>query len=166
MRLKPVPPAPEDRERLRRARRGVPLVPGSEADCCARLRGRLDLPTRDVARTWLTFLRALGLAEETSQGFARTREDLAEVALGEAFREGVFGAREALDALAAADEPLPPEAVFEDVEAVVPEWERHKDPAWRDTWHERVTRLLRWAALFGLAERTEGGYRPADVGER
>jgi hypothetical protein len=166
MRLKPVPPAPEDRERLRRARRAVPLVPGSEADCCARLRQRLDLPTRDVARTWLTFLRALGLAEETSQGFARTREDLAEVALGEAFREEVFGAREALDALAAADEPLDAAAVFGAVEDVVPQWERHKDPAWRDTWHERVARLLDWAALFGLVERAEGGYRLVEGGER
>jgi hypothetical protein len=162
MRLKPVPPVPEDLDRLWTARKAVPLVPGSEDDCCARLQRRMDLPGRDQARTWLTFLRALGLAEETAQGFARTREDVDTEALADRFREGVFAAREVLDALDAADEPLDVDAVFERVESVVPNWERHKDPAWEDTWRERVARILAWAVLLGLVEEADGEYRPGD----
>lgn len=162
MRLKPVPPAPADPERLRSARRAVPLVPGSENDCCARIRRRLDLPGRDAARTWLTFLRALGLVEETSRGYARTRDSFAMEAVRPAFVEGVFGAREVLVVLEDAGDPLAPDAVFERVVDVVPQWERHSDPAWRETWRERVARLLAWAALLGLADADGGTYRLAD----
>lgn len=158
MRLKPVPPAPGDLDELRTARRAVPLVPGSENDCCARLQERIDLPSRDVARTWLTFLRALGLAEEKTGGFARTRSDLERAVVAGRFRERVFGAREVLAVLESAGGLLTAEATFERVEHVVPRWERHRDPEWRDTWQERIERLLEWAVLFGLAERVDGGY--------
>jgi len=163
MRLKPVPPAPDDREVLREARRAVPLVPGSENDCCARIGRRLDLPGRDDARTWLTFLRALGLAEETSRGYARTRDDLEWDAVRAAFLDGVYAAREVVDAVAAADGPLAPEGAFERVADAVPRWERDRDPAWQETWRERVARLLAWGALLGLLGETDGGaYRLAD----
>jgi hypothetical protein len=162
MRLKPVPPAPEDLDRLWAARKGVPLVPGSEDDCCARIRDRLALPGRDEARTWLTFLRALGLAKETSTGYARTREDVDRAALAGRFESGVFAASEVLEAVADADEPLDPGAVFERVEEVVPHWERQKNPAWEDTWRERVARILAWAALLGLIEGVDGRYRTAN----
>jgi hypothetical protein len=162
MRLKPVPPAPEDLDRLWAARRGVPLVPGSEDDCCARIRDRLGLAGRDEARTWLTFLRALDLAEETSTGYARTREEVDPAALARRFESGVFAAREVLDAVAADDQPVGLDAVFEAVEGVVPRWERQKGPGWRDRWRERVARILAWAALLGLVERVDGGYRATD----
>jgi hypothetical protein len=162
MRRKPVPPAPDERDRLRVARKAVPLVPGSEDDCCARIQRRMDLPGRDEARTWLTFLRALGLAKETAEGFARTREDLDWEHLPGAFLDGVFAAREVLAELDEASEPLAPDEVFEAVEDLVPQWERHKDPTWRDTWRERVARILAWAVLLGLAERNDDGYRVAD----
>jgi hypothetical protein len=162
MRRKPVPPAPDERDRLREARRAVPLVPGSEDDCCARIQRRMDLPGRDEARTWLTFLRALGLAEETAEGYARTRDDLDWEALPTAFLDGVFAAREVLAELDEAGEPLAPDAAFEAVADHVPQWERHKDPTWRDTWRGRVARILDWAVLFGLAERVDGTYRLAD----
>lgn len=157
MRLKPVPPAPDDRDRLRQARRSVPLVPGSENDCCARIQRRIDVPERDEARTWLTFLRALGLVEETARGYARTRHDLEWDATAAAFRDGVFAAREVLAALDDAGEPLPPDAIFDRVEHLVPQWERHRDPTWRDTWRERVERLLDWAVLFELVEHHDDG---------
>lgn len=173
MRLKPVPAPPEDLAGLATARRAVPLVPGSEDDCCARLQGRLDLVSRREARTWLTFLRALELAEETATGFARTRlaDDDGDDAgrdlpprseLAASFEANVFAAREVLDALVDADEPLDADETFRRVEEVVPGWERHKDAAWRDAWRDRVARLLGWAELFGLAERVASGFEPGD----
>lgn len=161
-RLKPVPEAPGDLEGLRDARRAVPLVPGTESDCCARLQDRLDLDSRDEARTWLTFLRALGLAAETRRGFARTREEFSEAALASALREDVYAVREVLAALEAAEDPLEPAAVFDRVEDVVPQWERHKDPDWRTSWRERTGRILAWTELLGLAEHVDGRYRPVE----
>jgi hypothetical protein len=161
MRLKPVPEPPAALSTVEDARRAVPLVPGTEDDCCARLLDRLALRSRDEARTWLTFLRALGLVEERDRGFVRTRDDADREALATAFREGVFGARELLDALADADDPLDVAAAFERFEPTVPRWERHKSGAWRTTWRERVARLLEWSVLLGLAERVDGTYRPA-----
>ncbi len=159
MRLKPIPEAPNDLEVVERAQRAVPLVPGSEDDCCARLLRRIDLESRDEARTWLTFLRTLGLVEKGTNGFTRTRTDVERDPLASAFRERVFGAREVLDAMAAADGPLAPDGAFEAVEPAIPEWERNKN-AWQRTWRERARRLLAWTALLGLAERVDGGYRP------
>lgn len=158
MRLKPVPPAPGDRDALWAHREAVPLVPKPEDDCCARLVDRRGVPSRDEARTWLTFLRALGLVAEDDRGFHRTRTDPAPEELADRFRERVFGAREVLSALAAADGALDAGAVFERFEPTVPHWERHKDPAWRRSWRERVGRLLDWAALLGLATETPDGY--------
>ncbi|PSP80140.1 hypothetical protein BRC81_02825 [Halobacteriales archaeon QS_1_68_20] len=159
MRLKPVPEPPGDLETVERAQRAVPLVPGTEDDCCARLEQRLDLDSRDTARTWLTFLRALGLVEEGTSGFTRTRAEIDRETLAESFRGGVFGAREVLDALAA-EGRLSPEEAFDRFEQHVPEWERHKGAGWQRTWRERVRRLLEWAVLLGLAERADGSYRP------
>lgn len=158
VRFKPVPDPPADRSGLAAASRAVPLVPGSEDDCCARLGRRLDLP-RDEARTWLTFLRALGLAERTGRGFVRTGRDPEGEAVVAAFRDRVFGAREVLAALEAADESLTAGATFERVADAVPAWERGKAHDWRATWGERVAALLDWAVLFGLADRDGDRYR-------
>jgi hypothetical protein len=163
MKFKFVPEAPADLAFVADAQRAVPLVPGREDDCCARLLSRLDLPSRDVARTWLTFLRALRLAEETDDGFRRLDADPTPEALRPALRERVFGAEETLATLSAADAPLSPEAAFEAFVDRVPRWEHHKRPRdWRAEWRERHGRLLEWLVLLGLAERVDGGYVLAD----
>ncbi|PSQ19548.1 hypothetical protein BRD00_01395 [Halobacteriales archaeon QS_8_69_26] len=161
VRRKPVPPVPDSLDRVAEVRGAVPLVPGSVEDCCSRLVGRAGVPSRDEARTWLTFLSALGLVAESDRGFARTREpaDPDSETLARAFREGVYGAREVLELLVAADEPLDADAVFEEFREHVPNWERMRDDAWERTWRERVARLLGWAALLGLVREAEGSYR-------
>ncbi|WP_227353710.1 hypothetical protein [Haladaptatus salinisoli] len=159
MKFKLVPEAPDDLALLADAQRAVPLVPGTEDDCCARLMERLDFPSRDVARTWLTFLRALGLAEETQSGFVRVRRDVDRDELADAFETRVYGVSAVLDRLDDSD-PLSTEAAFEEFRGEIPTWERHKDPSRvEDVWRERVENLLDWAVLFGLAERTDEGYR-------
>lgn len=161
MKFKPVPEPPEGLDGVADAQRAVPLVAGSENDCCARLGNRLGLPRED-ARTWLTFLRALELAEETDSGFARTRRDVDQDALAAAFRKRVFGASDLLTVLDAADRPLSSDETFDRFADRVPTWERHKNPgSWETIWRERVDNLLGWAALLGIAERTADGYRPA-----
>lgn len=158
MRFKLVPPAPASLDALEEARRAVPLVPASEADCVARLVRRLDLPSRDVARTWLTYLRALELVEETGSGFRRCRADPTTDDLRAAFRDRVFGAEEVLSALDAAGR-ADIEDAFARVRDRVPAWERHKAPnRWTDVWRDRTEATLEWAVLLGLAERVDGGY--------
>ncbi len=158
MRFKPVPDAPGSLDAVAAARRAVPLVPDSEDDCCARLARRCDLPSRDAARTWLTFLRALDLAEETEDGKFRRRADPEPDRLREAFVERVFGARELLAALDAADDPLTADAAFDALRGRVPAWERHRSASWEADWRDRTERLLEWAELLGLAEKRDGGY--------
>ena len=159
MKFKLVPEPPADLDFVATAQRAVPLVPGSEDDCCARLLDRTDLPSRDVARTWLTFLRALGLAEERASGFTRTREDPEPGFLREQFSENVFGADAMLEILADAAAPLSADAVFERFRDEVPTWEHHKNPnSWEEIWRERVAYLLDWAVLLGLAEVVDGAY--------
>lgn len=152
-----VVPAPREVD-LEDARRAVPLVPEREDDCCVRLAADLGLRSRDEAREWLTFLRALGLVERGPSGFRRVRREADPGALREAFRERVYGAEEALCVLADADGPLPAGAVFECLREHVPPWERarHTDP--ERVWRERTERLLEWLARLGLAERADGGY--------
>ena len=158
-RFKPVPDAPDSLDALAAVQGAVPLVPGSEDDCCARLVRRCDLPDRDAARTWLTFLRALELAEETADGsYRRRRADPDPAALRESFREKVFGARELLDALGSSDDALDADAAFAALRGRVPRWERHRSASWEADWRDRTARLLAWAALLGLAERRDGGY--------
>ncbi|AXG05920.1 hypothetical protein DU500_05395 [Haloplanus rubicundus] len=152
MRFKPVPPAPEAFEYVTRVQRAVPLVPGTEDDCCARLVGRLDLSDRDAARTWLTFLRALELAEETPSGYRRTDAEPTVEGCREAFLTRVFAADAVRDALAS-EGPLAVDAAFEAVRERVPRWERHRDAEWTAVWRERVGRLLDWLVLLEAAER-------------
>ncbi|WP_323190715.1 hypothetical protein [Halostella sp. PRR32] len=160
MRFKEIPAPPESLDFLAEAQRAVPLVPEPENDCCARLTDRTSVSDRETARTWLTFLRALELVEETDRGYARVRGDPDPDELAGAFRERVFGAREVLSLLG--DHPLTVAEVFEQFEPTVPQWERHRNPqTWRSQWKTRVERLLEWAALLGLAERTGSGYEAA-----
>ena len=154
-----VVPEPRSPAFVREAQRALPLVPGSENDCCSRLMDRTDLSARDAAREWITFLRALGLAEETSSGFRRLRRDPDSADFARAFRERIFGAETVLDILDTADEPLAVEAVFERFRHRVPNWERHRRSDWKGEWHERVRRLLDWAVVFDLAARDDERYR-------
>ncbi|MFB6221277.1 MAG: hypothetical protein ABEH90_07540 [Halolamina sp.] len=163
MRLKPLPPVPDaGLDAVAAAQQAVPLVPGSENDCCARLMRRRGFESRDVARTWLTFLRALELAEGTDSGFKRTDRDPTPENVRASFLNRVYGAEEALTALRDTEEPLPPAAAFERLRGTVPGWERHKQRGWEDAWEERVGDLLDWLVLLGLAERTDDGYIAAD----
>jgi hypothetical protein len=155
VKFKPVPPAPDEFDYVGRVQRAVPLVPGTEDDCCARLVDRLDLPSRDGARTWLTFLRALELAEETPSGYRRTDAEPTVAGCREAFLDRVFAA-EAVHETLAATGPLAPSEAFERVRERIPAWERHRDAAWTDTWRERVGRLLDWLVLLDAAERVDG----------
>jgi len=158
MRFKLLPEPPESLDLVADAQRAVPLVPGTEDDCCARLMRRLDFPSRDVARTWLTFLRALELAAETPSGFVRESTEPTPEQIRTAFQERVYGAREVLDSLAT-DDPRTLDEVFAEFEERVPVWETHRAAGdWRDVWRERVERILGWAVLLDLAAERDDGY--------
>lgn len=156
MRIKLVPPPPAELSAVRVAQRAVPLVPGTEADCCGRIAARLDLASPDVARTWLAFLRGLGLVREGQRGFVRTGVEPDRATVAEGLETGVFGARELVAALDA--DPTTVDEAFDVVRGHVPPWERDRDPGWAGTWRTRVDHLLGWLVLAGLAEPVEGGY--------
>lgn len=161
MRYKVVPPV-RSVAFLREASASLPLVPGTVEDCCTRLRDGTDLASRDVAREYLTFLQALGLASEAEGGFYQSRDAPETDALREAFREQVFGASETINAVESGADT--PEAVFEEViEPTVPRWERDRDQQWRATWRKRTERLLEWGVQFDLLEPSgEDRYRPSE----
>ncbi|SFR93797.1 hypothetical protein SAMN05216559_1376 [Halomicrobium zhouii] len=142
---------------LRDVQAALPLVPGTVEDCCSRIRDRTGLPSRDVAREYLTFAQALGLAAEGDRGFHRTREDPSEDDLADRFLEHVFGAREVVDALDEGSKTVA--ETFEAMRDVVPRWERDRHTDWEAEWLDRTERLLEWAVEFGLVERSEDGYR-------
>lgn len=161
MRIKLVADPPTELAAIADVQRAVPLVPGTEDDCCARIMDRVGIPSRDEARTWLSFLRGIGLAEETESGqFVRTRADPTADRIATGLLEGIYGAQELTDILTNAEEPLDVTTVVDRFEPHVPEWERARDPdRWRDRWTDRIERLLAWFVLVGLAEHTSGGYR-------
>jgi hypothetical protein len=158
MRRKPVPPAPADLSTVAELRSELALVPRSEESCCDRLMARTHVPSQDLAKTWLTFLTALGLAEETEGKYVRTRDpaDPNRAELADRFREGVFGVRELLSILE--DGPLSADEAFEEFREHVPNWERHRTDHWETTWRERVGRILDWAALLGLVDSDDEAY--------
>jgi hypothetical protein len=172
MKFKLVPAAPDTVAFVADVQAAVPLVPGSEDDCCARLMRRLGFRSRDVARTWLTFLRALGLATETDDGFKRFRAEPTPSYVRERFLSGVYGASDVADALLTADaEDGPAEgkngrsadeafAAFVDR---VPDWERYRTTDWESVWRERVERHLAWLVLLDLAEERDGRYVATDL---
>jgi hypothetical protein len=158
MRYKVVPPAPGSLDRVEAVWRAVPIVPDPEDSCCQRLMVDADVPSQDAAKEWLTFCRALGLAEEGPRGYSRVRDGYEPDALPDRFRKHVYAAAETLAVLAEADGSLDANTVFDRLRDRVPAWERARSTDWEETWRERVTRLLKWAVLFELAEPVDGGY--------
>lgn len=156
MRYKVVP-APRSVAFLRDVQSALPLVPGSVDDCCARIRDRTDIQSRDEARAYLTFVRALGLAADSDRGYSRVRDGPADDELGERFREQVLGAREVLQALEHG--PRTAAECFELGRDTVPRWERERQVDWETEWRARTERLLEWAAEFGLVRRQDSKYR-------
>jgi hypothetical protein len=151
MRYKTVP-APRDLDGLYAIRDAVPLVPGSEEDCCSRIAARTTVPGRDAANEWLAFLEALGLVAEGADGFHRTRNDPELDTLAERFLENVFGAREVLE-VAGGEDTIDVDDAFEALRESVPTWERHHNADWEGEWRETTRRLLAWAVVF---DRLEG----------
>ena len=164
MRYKIVPPA-RDVAFLRDVSAALPRVPNSVEDCCSRIRDRTDVPSRDVAREYLTFCQALGLAAEADGAYYRPQDRPEDAELAAAFRENVLGAQEVLDAMESmeGEEALSVTAAFDAVEPLVPRWERNQEADWEATWRERTERLCKWAVAFGLATAVEGGYRVRTV---
>ena len=163
MRYKVVP-EPRDVDELLAIGDAIPLVPGSEEDCCSRVVSRTSVAGRDAAREWLTFLQALGLVAESDRGFHRTRDDPGRGGIGERFLSGVFGAREVRE-IVAREGPVSPEEAFESLRESIPHWERHRRTDWAEDWRERTGRLLEWGVVFGVFEAVDGGrYRIADDG--
>jgi hypothetical protein len=158
VRFKVLPPAPDSLARLEAVWQAVPVVPDAEESCCVRLVRDADVPAQDEAKEWLTFARALDLAEEGPRGYSRVRGEFDPDTLAERFREHVYAADETLAVLAEADGPLAPDEVFERLRDHVPTWERQRQADWAETWTQRTDRLLEWAVLFGLADRADDGY--------
>lgn len=164
MRIKPLPHPPADLEEVRAAQRAVPLVPATEEACTRRLMAALGVD-RDEAGRWLAILLAASLVRRSVRGVTRTRREPARSTLVDAFRDGVFGTEEVIDVLRDADEPLSAGAVFDRFADHVPQWERHRDPAWRSRWSDRTDRLLGWLHRLQLVERTDGRFRLATPGK-
>ncbi|MFB6298673.1 MAG: hypothetical protein ABEH65_00245 [Halobacteriales archaeon] len=164
MRIKLIAEPPPELAAVADVQRAVPLVPGTEDDCCARIMDRVGIPSRDDARTWLSFLRGIGLVEETDGGFVRSRTDPTAERIASGLLSGIYGAKEVRDILANAEEPLDATTVVDRFEPHVPEWERARDPnRWHDRWAERIERLLEWFVLVGIAEKTSTGYRLSEM---
>lgn len=159
MKFKVVPPVPESTARIETVWRAIPIVPDPEDSCCQRLMADADVSSQDAAKEWLTFCRALELADKGPRGYARRREGYNPAAFSDRFRENVYTVTPLLAVLDSADEPLAPDQAFDRLRERVPAWERARTDDWESTWTRRVERLLGWAVLFGLAERVETGYR-------
>src|SRR6056297_2740358 len=139
MRFKWVVEPPATLDAVEDARRAIPLVPASEAACLRRLLDRTDIDDREDASEWLTFLRALGLVDRTPSGYRRERVELTADELADRLCDGIYGARELCDRLAAADEPL----AVDDLDGTVdlPTWEQHHHTDPEGVRRQRLRRL-------------------------
>lgn len=172
MRFKPVPEPPSDLEAVAAILEAVPATAGAVDDCCAHLVAETRLEGRREAETWLVFLRALELVSAESAGYRRSRSESPSgdeppfdietdrARLRRAFRERVHGADAVLEALERADGPTS----AADVRDEIPASERgSRSDRVEPEPIERVRRLLEWAVVLDLAERTADGdhYRTA-----
>lgn len=149
-----VVPEPRPRSFVETARQTLPLVPSSEDDCCGLLVVDTDVDSRDAAREWITFLRALGQVAESDGKYHQRQDPSADLAA--AFRERVYAAETVVRVVEDAEQPLTAPDVFERVRAEIPQWERNRRQDWEAVWRERVERLLEWAVTFELIERADG----------
>ncbi|SEH14805.1 hypothetical protein SAMN04487967_1776 [Natronorubrum sediminis] len=166
MQFKPIPEPPHDLESVESILEAVPDTAGAVDDCCAHLVRETRLETRADAETWLAFVRALELASEEPAGYRRAEDATVRLAqfeaeadsLQESFKARVYAAEAVLESLERADEPRNVEAVFDDVRGEIPALKRMQNDGDLEThWLERTKRLLEWAALLALVQRTEDG---------
>ena len=164
-RFKPIPKPPGERGAITEVRSAVPQVPKAEDNCCRRVLDRTSVDDHEEARRWLTFLRALGLVEETELGYVRTDRDPEPDALRTAFCERVFGVRELLKALDGVDRELTAAEATEHLRSSSTRWGRvnRRKSGDDDRFVERTERLLSWGVRLGLLERTGDGYRRVPV---
>lgn len=158
MKFKVLPEPAPSVDRIAEIQQAVPLVPDGETSCCVRVMERAGVPSQDRAKEWLTFLRALELVEETDGKYRRLSREPDPETLRAAFLDRVYLAESVITTLAASEDPLDTDAVFERLRERLPQWERlrHTDPD--AVWRERIRRILEWACTFRLAERTDGAY--------
>lgn len=153
MKYKPVPEPAADVS-LGDVQAAVPRVPRSTADCCTRLMDRTAIGRRDVAKTWLTFTRALGLLRETDTGWVRTDRSPTDSALPETFRENVYGVDDILAVVESSTEPVTAETVAQRVD-LVPRWAGHREQDPDAMWRTRTRNILEWGVRFDLVTRHE-----------
>jgi hypothetical protein len=149
---------PEPREELLRdVYAAVPADPAATDDCCARIREATELPDRESAREWLVFVRALGLAGRTDQGFYRLEWTEEPQALGEAFENGVLGAQEVIEAIAESG-PVTREQLVDILTADDAFSVDRQGAGSGPDLETRVDRLLEWSVLFERVAETDGRY--------
>jgi hypothetical protein len=149
---------PEPRgELLRAVYEAVPADPTETDDCCARIREATDLPDRESAREWLVFVRALGLAGRDNRGFYRLEWPDDRQVLGEAFENGVLGARELVSAIAESG-PVTREQLVDILAADDTFPDNRREAGSGLGLETRVDRLLEWSVLFELGTETDGRY--------
>ncbi|MFP8954410.1 hypothetical protein ACLI4Z_15795 [Natrialbaceae archaeon A-arb3/5] len=160
MRFKPVPEPPTDLETVADIQAAVPSTAGpvDEArseegvDCCARVIRETSVGNRNDAGTWLTFLRALELVRVVDGEYGRTERPVDPAVLRPAFRERVHGVDRVLDVLEESEVPLGTAAVVDRVGSN--DGDGRRRPSAGVDPEERIERVLEWAVLFGIAERT------------
>ncbi|MWV38248.1 hypothetical protein [Natrialba sp. INN-245] len=163
MRFKPVPEPPEGLEAVAGVAAAVPAesdATASDADCCSRLVERADVEGREAAATWLTFLRALELVETERDTYRRTANDVDPESLRTTFRSRVRDVPTVLEVLEDSSTGLEVATVTRRVRDRSTErtvGRSHREPDDCARWAERVERLLEWATLFGLVDRTADG---------
>ncbi|WP_436344108.1 hypothetical protein [Natronorubrum sp. FCH18a] len=166
MQFKPVPEPPSNIEAIRPILEAVPTRAGAVDDCCQHLLAETHLETRSEAETWLTFLRALELVTADPAGYRRCSgaEGVIDGAspdsdrLQRAFRARVYGVDSVLEILERAETPLSTEEVVAEFHQQSTASDRRSNVG-RNRLDDgvRVHRLLEWAALLGLGERTDDG---------
>lgn len=135
----------------------VPETPEEIEDCCGHVHEHTAVASREHAREWLVFLRALDCAQKGPAGYYRIGKPDRPEAIAEAFETNLFGVRELLTILSDASNPLTADAFCERLDAS----ERGRLVSAVGTVEsacESVERRLQWADLFELVSRRNDRY--------